>query len=255
MLKSSCEHFFHGRIIIRSLYGLDLELTVIVSLRTSVFIDHHRTYRLKTADIGNIKCLDSSHMLETQPFSDLVHGADGAKLLALDLLFILIQYQLCIFRCQFHQSVFLALLRHHELHALSASLGQPFLNQFHLTEFLLYPNLARDKRSSCVKLLYKASDDLLLIFCRRHRNMKMFSADDLAVTHKKHLHHRIFLIPGHGDDVSIFHGLAGDLLFFRDLLYTLDQFTVFDGSLEFHLLGCFHHFLFQHGKDRLVISV
>ena len=48
------QHFLHAGVIVRSLYRFDLELTVIVSFWFSLFIDHHGTYRLKTADIGNI---------------------------------------------------------------------------------------------------------------------------------------------------------------------------------------------------------
>ena len=41
MGKTADQHLLHARIIVHSLYGLDLEFTVITALRLSLFIDDH----------------------------------------------------------------------------------------------------------------------------------------------------------------------------------------------------------------------
>ena len=58
----------------------------------ALFVDDHGSYRLKTVDVGNIKCLHAGKSLHPQKMLDLFHRADGSSLLAFDLLAILGKY-------------------------------------------------------------------------------------------------------------------------------------------------------------------
>ena len=221
MLKPPGEHFFHRRVVVGPLNGFYPELPVIVALGPSILIHHHGAHRFKTADIGNIEGFYPAHAGKSQPFSDLVHGADGPKLLPLDLFLILRQNKKRVFRRQLHQPFLLSLFGNHEFHALAPPFRKPLSHQLHFIKLLLGPDLPGNKRRSRIELLDKASQDLSVLLRRRGGNMEMLSSDQLPVPHKKHLHHRVLVVPGHGDNIPVFHALAGDLLLLGHLLYTV----------------------------------
>ena len=125
MGKTAGQHLLHARIIIRSLYGLDLEFTVIAALRFSLFIDDHRTDGLKAADIGNVVCLHTHRPVHADQILDLMYRSDRPALLALDPFAVLPQYDRRIFPRHLDQLFLRSLLRNPQVNLLSALLAQP----------------------------------------------------------------------------------------------------------------------------------
>ena len=82
----------------------------------------------------------------------------------------------------------------------------------------------------------------------------MISADQAAVSNKKHLNNRFITSPCKSNNILIFHLRTGDFLFFRNLFYTLNQVTIFNGLLICHSLRGFHHLFCQHLNNRLMIA-
>ena len=120
MAEPSGQHLPHGSVIVGAFHRLDLELAVIAALWFSILVDDHGTNGLHTAGIGNIVSFHPADPLQSDQRADLVHGADGAELFPLDLFLILGQHQFRILLCQFHQTLFLAFLRHHQFYLLAS---------------------------------------------------------------------------------------------------------------------------------------
>lgn len=154
---------------------------------------------------------------EPQPSGHLVHGADGAKLLPLDALPVLGEHQRRIFLGQLHQTLLLPLLWDDDLHLLTPAASQPLADDLLVVQRRLHPQLPGDEGRAGVELLHKAGENLPVVLRRGDPYMEMIPPDEAALPHKEHLHHRVPLVPGEGDDVPVLHALAGDLLLLGDL--------------------------------------
>ena len=124
MGKPPQQHLAHRSVVVRSLNRPDTKFAVIIAFRTSIFVDNHRTDRLKTADIGNIVGFYPLDSRKPDPRSNLIHRPDRPELLALDLLLILGEHHLRILLRQLDQPLFLAHLWHDKAHLLSPARRQ-----------------------------------------------------------------------------------------------------------------------------------
>ena len=230
-----CQHFFHAGVIVRSLYRFDLKLAIIVSFRFSFFINHHGTYRLKSADVGDIIGLYPLQTVQFQKIADFFHSSDCSSLFPFQFLLILGQYHSCIPCCQFHQFLFRSLFRHPDMHFLSPFFTEPLLQHFNLINISLQHQLFRDKRCPCIELFHKIQKDLRWCGICCDPQIEMISSDHFTFPDKKHLCHCIFFIHRHRDHILILSLTSGNLLTLTDLLYTLHQITIFPGLLKTQL--------------------
>ena len=215
------QHLPHGGVVVRPLDRADLEFAVVAALGPAVLVDHHGAHGFHAAGVGDIEGLDAPDAVQADEPAHLVHGSDGAQLLLLDALLILGEHQSRVSGRQLHQTLLLALLGHHDLHLLPPPFGEPAADDLLVHYRHLKPQLPGDKGGSCVKLLDKAVQNLPIVFRRGRLQMKMVPADQLALPDKEHLHHRVLLVPGHGNDVPVLPAAAGDLLFLGHLLYAV----------------------------------
>ena len=83
----------------------------------------------------------------------------------------------------------------------------------------------------------------------------MLPADQLAVSHKEHLNHRVLPGLGQSHDVLIFPVHVGHLLPLGAGLHAADQIPITGSFLKLQLLCGLFHLLLEHVDDRPVISV
>ena len=250
-----CQHLLHGSVVIRPLHCADPELPVIIPLRLSVLKHHHGAHRLKSADIGDIVGLHPVNIRKADPGRHLVHGPDGPKLFPLDLVPVLRQHHIRVLLRQLHQLFLLALLRHDDAHLLAAALGKVPSDHLRILDLLLKPDLMGHKGGAGIILAHKHTQNLGAFLVPGHAHMEMLPSDHLAVPDKEHLHHRVPLLAGNGDDVPVIHALAGDLLALLHLLHAFQKLPVLDGLLKLQRIAGRLHPALQLLRHLPVIAV
>ena len=150
--QPSGQHLFHACVIIRSLHSPDTELPVIRSLGPSLFIHHHGSHRLKSADIGDIVSFHPFQSRKAQKLRDLLHSAYGPAFLPADPLPVLGEHHLGILIRQFHQLFLFSFSRHLDMHLLSPPARQPFFDEGLVRDLVLKHQQPRNIRRPCVKL-------------------------------------------------------------------------------------------------------
>ena len=261
MGKTAGQHLLHARIIIWSLYGLDLEFTVITTLRLSLFIDDHRTDGLKAADIGNVVCLHAHRPVDADQILDLMYRSDRPALLAFDPFTVLPQYDRRIFPRHLDQLFLRSLLRNPQVNLLSALLTQPCLHKLMIFDVRLQHQLLRHKRRPGIILLHKAVQDHGFAILKRHTQEKVFPANHFSAPDEEYLHdcvgicYRIVrIVDRECNHILILSVLIRDLLALGYLVDASNQIPVLDRFFKFHLLRCLIHLLFEHPDDRRMVS-
>ena len=160
MRKASGQYFLHTGIIIRTLHRFNTEFTIVTFFRLAFLINNHRSYRLKTADVRDIKCLHTIKIFHTEPVLYFMHGADRTAFFSPYSFTVFLKYHAGIFPCKLYKLFFCAFFRYYDVNLLLSSGSQPFFDYLCIFDFRLQCDFSRDKRSTCIKLFYKTGQYL-----------------------------------------------------------------------------------------------
>ena len=243
--KTPSQDFFHTGIVIWSLHRFDTEFSVIAAFWLTLLIDDHGTYRLESADIGNIIGLYPLQSRQGQFAGNLFHSTDGSALLTLDTLLVLAEYKLCVPLGQLHQLFLGSFLRNPYVHFPSLSLFQPLSDHFAVLNLLLDHDFFWNKGCSRIELFQEAGNDLGPLVLLGNFQVEMIPSYELAAADKEYLRHCVLSILGNRHNVLVLPMLVCDLLPLPDPLYTLYQIPVLGCILKIHLLGGCQHLFFQ----------
>ena len=188
-------------------------------------------------------CADGTAFFSPDPFS--VFGKNHAG----------------IFQGKFYQFLLGTFLRDTDVYFLLSSGSKPLLDNIRILNLTLEHDLRRDKWRSCIKLLQETGKHLGFCIALCYPEIKVISADQLAISDKKHLHNSILipeifaLIHGYCDNIAVFLSISCDLLAFSDLSDAADQVAVFHSLFVAHLFGSFLHFFCKFIDSCLKITV